>query len=473
MFGVVATHTEDSPYGKDIGSTPDRDRGTGSGGKYVGHQASSIDKPACMVAGMDHYVWNLQAPLGSTQIMGLIVALGAGLLIGVERERRKGEGPSRDAAGLRTFTIIALLGATGALFGSPLLVAVGAAAVGLLALAAYLRSSESDPGLTTEVAMVITYLVGALAMTAPQLAAGLGVLVALLLAARGPLHDLVRNRLTDREVLDALLLCGAALVVLPLMPDRAVDSLGILNPRVIWRLTVIVLAINAFGYVAQRALGARLGLPMAGFFGGFISSSATIAAMGTRASERPASAGSCVAAAALSNIATVVQLVAVLSLVSVTLLQRLLPAFVAMGTVAVGFGAWSAYRAVKRSAASSDEIGGRAFQPRQALVFSVTVTALLYGAALLQNAYGASGALIGIALGGFADAHSAAASAGALVAREAVTMPVGVWAVLLAVTTNTCTKLIVAAVTGGRSFLLALAPALIAMVAALWVAALL
>ena len=426
-----------------------------------------------MVAGMDQYVWNLQASLGSPQIMGLVVAFGAGLLIGVERERRKGEGPSREAAGVRTFTIVALLGATAALLGSPVLVAVGAAAVGLLALAAYLRSSEHDPGLTTEVALVITYLVGALAVTAPQLAAGLGVLVALLLAARGPLHDLVRNRLTDREVLDALLLCGAALVVLPLMPDRAVDSRGIVNPWVIWRLTVLVLAINAFGYVAQRALGARLGLPMAGFFGGFISSSATIAAMGTRATERPASLESCVAAAALSNIATVVQLVAVLSLVSVALLQRLLPAFIAMGAVAVAFGAWSAYRAVTRSAAVNDEIGGRAFQPRQALLFSVTVTALLYGAALLQDAYGASGALIGIGLGGFADTHSAAASAGALVARDAVTMQVGVWAVLLAVTTNTCTKLIVAAVTGGRGFLLALAPALIVMVAALWMAALL
>ncbi len=424
-----------------------------------------------MVARMQTTVWNLPEPLGSPQIMGLLVALGAGLLIGVERERRKGDGPAREAAGVRTFTLVALLGATAALFGSVTLVAVGALAVGLLALGSYLRSAENDPGLTTEVALLITYLVGALAMTAPQLAAGLGVSIALLLAMRGPLHELVRNRLTDREVLDALLLCGAALVVLPLLPDRAVDSLGILNPRVIWRLTVVVLAINAFGYVAQRVFRARLGLSMAGFFGGFVSSSATIAAMGTRAVERPASVESCVAAAALSNVATVVQLIAVLSLVSTALLQRLLPAFLAMGVVAIVFGAWSAWRAVKRSAAVSDEIGGRAFQPRQALVFSVTVTALLYGAALLQQSFGASGAVVGIALGGFADTHSAAASAGALVARDAVSVPVGAWAVLLAVTTNTCTKLVVAGVTGGRSFLRALAPALVSMIAALWVAA--
>jgi uncharacterized membrane protein (DUF4010 family) len=241
---------------------------------------------------------------------------------------------------------------------------------------------------------------------------------------------------------------------------------------VIWRLTVLVLAINAFGYVAQRVFGTRLGLPMAGFFGGFVSSSATIAAMGARTIERPTLFHSCVAAAALSNIATVVQLVAVLSLVNTPLLQRLLPAFAAMGGVAMAFGGWSAWRAVKRSQAASDEIGGRAFQPRQALVFSVTVTALLYGAALLQQSFGASGALVGIALGGFADTHSAAASAGALVARNAVSLPVGVWAVLLAVTTNTCTKLIVAGIGGGRRFALALAPATLAMLATLWGAAL-
>jgi len=98
---------------------------------------------------------------------GLVVAFGAGLLIGVERERRKGQGPDRHSAGLRTFLVAALAGAAGQVL-SPVVAAVVLAAVSGLAGLSYWRSRSDDPGLTTELALIATTLIGMLAVSQPE-----------------------------------------------------------------------------------------------------------------------------------------------------------------------------------------------------------------------------------------------------------------------------------------------------------------
>jgi hypothetical protein len=157
--------------------------------------------------------WTVDAAL-----ISLSVALGVGLLIGVERERRKGDGPARAAAGVRTFAITALIGALAMLTGS--IVVVGIAGAGLVALVAvsYLHSGTRDPGLTTEVALLATFLVGLVAVSRPLLAAGVGTAIALLLASRSALHGFARRELTENEVRDGILLAAAALIVLPALP---------------------------------------------------------------------------------------------------------------------------------------------------------------------------------------------------------------------------------------------------------------
>ena len=213
-------------------------------------------------------------------ILNLAVALGIGLLIGAERERRKGEGPSRSPAGIRTFTVASLAGAISLIVGGEVLFAIATAGVILLSTVAYWRGDEDDPGLTTEIALIVTTLLGGLSMQKPALAAGLAVTLAGLLAARSRLHHFVRSVITEDELNDALILAGATLVVLPLAPDRPMGPYDALNPHSIWILVILVMAIGAAGYVAVRMLGARVGLPIAGLASGFISSTATIACNG-------------------------------------------------------------------------------------------------------------------------------------------------------------------------------------------------
>ena len=111
------------------------------------------------------------------------IAVGIGLLTGIERERRKGRSSARIEAGLRTFAVVALPGAVTVLLGGELLVAVAICGVAVLAAIGYHRGREEDPGMTTEIALLLTLLLGALAMHEPPLAAALGAGVAILLAA--------------------------------------------------------------------------------------------------------------------------------------------------------------------------------------------------------------------------------------------------------------------------------------------------
>src|SRR5512141_364459 len=146
----------------------------------------------------------------------LMSALAIGLLIGAERERRKGSGPSRSPAGIRTFAITSLVGAVSLLVGGETLLAIATAGIIVLIAVAYLRGGADDPGLTTEIALTATVLLGGMAMQRPALAGGIGVILAVLLAARSRLHHFVGRILTKAELHDALIFAAATLVVLPL-----------------------------------------------------------------------------------------------------------------------------------------------------------------------------------------------------------------------------------------------------------------
>src|SRR5512139_3821442 len=126
--------------------------------------------------------------LDASTLSSLALALGLGLLIGVERERSKGRGPTRHFAGIRTFTLVALTGAGAQILGQAWLTAVAATLVAGLALVSHLKDRSRDPGVTTEIALFLTFLLGLLSVPEPALAAALGVAVAALLAARGPLQ---------------------------------------------------------------------------------------------------------------------------------------------------------------------------------------------------------------------------------------------------------------------------------------------
>lgn len=394
---------------------------------------------------------------------GFVVAFAVGLLIGVERERRKTDPSVGTAGGIRTHVIVALAGALAVQFPGFWVVVTGAVFIGTLVIISYWRDRSVDPGLTSEVTLFTTYLLGALAPEFPELAGAVGAVIALVLALRSALHRLARKAMSDREVLDLLLLAASALVILPLMPDRAVDSAGVVNPQRIWGLTLLVLMMNAAGYLALRTMGPARGLSLAAFFGGFISSTATIGVLGSRTASEPDKTRLTAGAAMISSVATPLQLLVLLAAIDHSLLMRWsLPAIAMIATAIAG-----AVVLLRRDGALADHalesFKGRAFQPLQAIVFSVTVTAMLWCAAWLDRALGSGGAIAGLIFGGLADAHSAVVGTAGLVSSGGLSESAGALAILGALGTNTVSKLVVAGATGGRHFVSRLAPGLILM----------
>jgi uncharacterized membrane protein (DUF4010 family) len=397
----------------------------------------------------------------------ILVALGAGLLIGVERERRMKDDQVAAAAGIRTFAITALLGVLAALSDSNVL--LGAVALGVVALTtlSYQRSRDGDPGLTSEVALLATFLTGVLAAFKPVLAAASGVLVVLLLVLRTPLHAFARAQLSDQELRDAVLLAAAAILVLPILPDHPIDPWQVINPRLVWKLTVLIMLIDAAGYVAQRLVGARAGLPISGLLGGFVSSTAVVATMGKRAQAEPKVLPAAAAGAALSQIATVVQLAMVLAVSDAALLGQLRWVLLAMGVAMAAYGALLLL--ATQGKASPPPPSGRAFRLRTALIFAGAFVLVMLLVAWLQRSFGPTWALAGVVVGGFADAHSTAASVGSLATQGQLTPELAAIAIGLVVTTNTLSKLGFAWA-GGGAYFWRLAPGLLLLIAAYWAA---
>lgn len=380
----------------------------------------------------------------------LLLALGVGLLVGVERERSKGSGPSRGAAGLRTFALIGLVGGVAGMFGQPLLTAVAGLFVASVAVVSYRRSRPDDPGLTTEVAMFATFLLGVMTADQPQAAVAAGVVMAVLLAARTPLQALVRDVLTQRELMDGLAFAIAALVVLPLLPDRAVDPLGVLNPFALWRLAVVMMGLSALGYIAQRLEGGRRGLLLAGLAGGLVSSTATIAGMARRAREVPEATP----AAAAAGVASMVSSMAYLSVLLATLRPQVL-AVLALPLLAGG-GIILAYAFLlargRPSSSSADGAEGRAFDLPATALFVGLVAAGALVSRLLELWLGEGGVVAGAAATGLADAHAAALSVTSLAAAGKLADATAALGVLAALVANMLIKAPTAWVLGGRAY---------------------
>jgi hypothetical protein len=239
-------------------------------------------------------------------------------------------------------------------------------------------------------------LLGGLALNEPQIAGALAVVVTIILASRTKVHDWINNLLTDEEIRDGLVLLAAALVILPLLPEKPIDQWGVFDLRKLWTLAVLVMAINGLGYIAVRALGAKVGLALAGLFSGFVSSTATIGAMGSRAKTRAELRGGAVAGAAASSVATVVQLGIVVGLVSIPTLKILVPSLLLSGLAALGYAALFTLRSV-RETTEADIAPGRPFSPKTALLFVLVVGAALAVSTALTTWLGDNGLLLATA----------------------------------------------------------------------------
>ena len=399
-------------------------------------------------------------------LSSLGLALGLGLLIGVDRERRKGHGRTRHFAGIRTFTLVALAGAGTQLLDQAWLTGVAALLVASLAVISHFKDRSPDPGVTTEMALFVTFLLGVLTVPYPTVAAAGGVVVAGLLAAREPLQRFSTRTLSEQELRDALVLAGSALIILPLAPNQPLAWLAGVNPRTVWLLVVLIMAVQAVGHVALRLFGARLGMPLSGLVAGFVSSTATIAAMGARAAKNSELRSACVAGAWFSTVSTALQVMLIALVLSPASLRAIAPA---MGSalvmaLALGLAAFSRIEAP----AQDGSLNGRAFSLWQSIGLALLLSSITAVVAWIQGAFGTLATFAATALAGFADMHSPSTAAITLAVHGGIDAATMLTAVLLAFSTNSVSKIVAAYAAGGTRFGTTVSLGLVAVVAAAW-----
>jgi uncharacterized membrane protein (DUF4010 family) len=398
-------------------------------------------------------------------------ALIAGFLVGAQRQHHERE----RFAGARTFPLFALAGALGALLGPWVLVAL-ALGVGALIAIAYKRetTARSDVGMSTEMAAVVTFGLGALC-TAEQvmsdlpsrllLVGAIATAMLALLSFKRPLHGFIA-RLSEEDVFATVKLLLLAVILVPVLPSVDVGPWEAINPRQVGLLVLLISAVGFVGYAAVRLLGPRRGLGLTGVLGGLASSTAVTLSLSGRVKDAPALTGALAAAIVMASSVLFVRLVLVLSAVAPELGRAVAPSLAAATVAGMAVGGALYLRAPRGHEQHPDLLLGNPLSLAEAFKFAALFLVVLTASRAASHYLGDHGAYLAATVAGLADADSPALSFARLQQRDMLRLAVARDAVLLAAAANTVAKVALAAVIGGRGLALRVGPALAAALAA-------
>jgi uncharacterized membrane protein (DUF4010 family) len=409
----------------------------------------------------------MSMPVDSRLWLNLAVAIGIGLLIGAERERNKGIGTDSTSGGIRTFTIASLLGAVSTIFDFWLLVTSIVCVTVFTAISHYSKRDQ-DSSITTEITLTMTVILGGLAMSSPALTASLAVAVAILLAAKEPIHVFVLNKITKDELNDFLILAAATLIILPLVPNELIGPFEAINPRNLWVIVILVMGISAVGHLVLRWLGARIGLPLVGLISGFISSIAVINSMGQRTKEMPALIAEAVAGATLSSLATILQLTILLAAVSPPTLRALAWPLILGGISISLYGLFVSIKSLHQ-----DNLGAskttQTFSVKNALLLAAIISVVSIVSSALKAWFGQAGLVAASGIAGLADVHAPTIAVASLAAAGKLVIESTAMPILVAFSANAASKALVAFFSGNKQYYLQVTMGLIVQVMAVWI----
>jgi uncharacterized membrane protein (DUF4010 family) len=386
----------------------------------------------------------------------LALALAIGLLIGIERGWAEREGPKGSrTAGIRTFTLIGLLGGIMAalvpMAGPWPLALVGLAfCVAFAAFAWREAVADNSFSVTSTVAGILTYALGAFAVLGDVTAAGAaGVAVAGLLAARTPLHDFVR-RLSWQELRSAILLLAMTVILLPLLPREAIDPWGAIIPYEVWLLVILIATVSFIGYLAVRLLGETRGLATAAAAGALVSSTAVTLSNARLAKLHPNNGSRLAGAIALAWAVSLLRMTAVACALNYALLLPLgIPsagaALALIGASAMFFARGGGSAEGKRFSLSNP------FELKTVFVFGFILALVLAASKILIEQFGAGGLFAFAAISGLVDVDPIVLSSARL-AGDSVTTAHAAFAILIAATANIVAKSLIAVSAGGLRF---------------------
>lgn len=389
-------------------------------------------------------------------ISTLGIAFGLGLLVGLQRQRS-----DNLMAGVRTFTLIAILGVISGFmtrdFDNPFILPVmGIAITALLIMANIIKLkkfSDPDVGQTTEVAALLMFAVGAYLVVGERV---IGIIVggsmALLLYAKERLHGLI-ERLKDKDLAAIMTFAGISLVVLPMLPDKTYGPLDVLNPHNIWLMVVLIVGISVVGYFIYKFVGKKTGIISNGILGGLISSTATTVSYARKTKDAKSidkmAAFIITTASAIALVRVLVEVGVVVPEKMAQIMVPLAVEFVVMAAICVGL----FYFINKEGTDDEMPEPENPAQFKSALIFGLLYGLILLAVAFTKKEFG-NQALYAVAIiSGLTDVDAITLSLSQLMKTDGLKTTTGWRLILLASLSNLMFKGIMAAVLGTKQLM--------------------
>jgi uncharacterized membrane protein (DUF4010 family) len=380
------------------------------------------------------------------------IALGLGLLVGLQRES-----VASRLAGLRTFPLVTLFGSICALlatmFGGWVIAAglIGLAALILVGKFSETQAGTPDPGLTTEVAILLMFGVGAYLIVGQRsVAIAVGGGAAVLLHFKGQLHGAVA-RLSDSDLKAIMQFALISLVILPVLPNRAYGPYAVLNPRNIWWMVVLIVGINLSGYIVYKFFGEKVGLLMGGVLGGLISSTATTVSYSRRSARDPDSVRSAAIIIAVASAIVFARVILEIAAVAPSFLAvavwPLAAMMLAMAISACAMWFWERGKAEAMPAQENPS------ELRSALLFSLLYAVFLLAIAFTKERYGSRGLYFVAGLSGLTDVDAITLSTSQMVNLNRISADQGWRVIIVATMSNLVFKAFMVAILGQRQLL--------------------
>ena len=340
-----------------------------------------------------------------TYELRFIVALALGFLIGLERESAGSEHKTKASAGVRTYTLISLFGfGCGWLYhiNVPVMLPTGLITVAVLALAGYFsKLKEGRTGWTSEVAALLTFIIGALALLADVwVPMSLGIIGTILLSEKAELESYV-EKLDKSEFLAVLKFLLVTLIILPALPDKEYTQFN-LNPSHIWQIVIMVSTIGFVGYFLMKKFGRKAGLAISGLLGGIASSTAVSIAVGNIAKRQPEQSGNALQASILASGVMYLRILFIIWIINPSIVPFVWWKFMVLGIIGImlSFGIKS-----KTDSQSTEHVSTlqNPFELKPAVIFAFLFVVLSITTILVKRFWGSGGILTLSAIVGVTD----------------------------------------------------------------------
>lgn len=396
-------------------------------------------------------------------LLKLLMAFGIGLLIGIERGWKLREVPEgQRVAGVRTFSLIGLLGGVSAYVSElvgPWILLVSTAGTMLFILSVYLVRFQKVKykGATTEVASILTFFLGILAVLGdPQVVIALAVLLLLVLGLKAPFHRAL-EKLNKNEIISFFQMVILSLLVLPFLPNQGYGPGGVLNPFEIWLMVVLVQGISFFGHFAVRLWGKSAGTFLMGLFGGLASTTALTFTTAHLAKKRGANPGLLAASVSAGNAVMFLRTLAIIAVINFSLVPTMAPPLI-LGCIGALLAAHilqkKATKDADKAAREGDSLISSPTNLLPAFSFALLLAVILVLTYYAKTIFADQGVLALAALSGLVDVDAITISLSKMAGQEEASVLVNVFIIglFVAILSNSLSKTAIAFFLGTRAF---------------------